>query len=142
MLTHLPQEQRGAAKERLKDVQALRAPDIASAILYMVAQPRHVAVSEMLVQPTESLLWRPCCRGGRAQLPLAGDAVASPAVLAAAQPLATNAPCRKIDVRRSARSAGLTSPSARNQKIVQLSRLSRARRSSFEEMSARMAPAC
>jgi len=34
-------------------VQPMSAQDVADAILYIVTRPRHVAVNEMLVRPTE-----------------------------------------------------------------------------------------
>jgi NADP-dependent 3-hydroxy acid dehydrogenase YdfG len=48
-----------AAQKRVKDwvktMQALRAEDIAEAILYAVSQPKHVNVNEILIRPTEQL---------------------------------------------------------------------------------------
>ena len=38
---------------RLAQMEILRAEDIADAITYIVTRPRHVAVNEMLVRPTE-----------------------------------------------------------------------------------------
>ena len=38
---------------RFADVERLRAEDIADAIVYIVTRPRHVAVNEVLVRPTE-----------------------------------------------------------------------------------------
>jgi NADP-dependent 3-hydroxy acid dehydrogenase YdfG len=40
-------------KKRFADVERLRAEDIADAITYIVTRPRHVAVNEILVRPTE-----------------------------------------------------------------------------------------
>jgi NADP-dependent 3-hydroxy acid dehydrogenase YdfG len=40
-------------KKRFADVERLRAEDIADAITYVVTRPRHVAVNEILVRPTE-----------------------------------------------------------------------------------------
>jgi NADP-dependent 3-hydroxy acid dehydrogenase YdfG len=40
-------------KSRLADVERLTAADIADAIAYVVTRPRHVAVNEVLVRPTE-----------------------------------------------------------------------------------------
>jgi len=34
-------------------VEPLQAPDIADAVTYIVTRPRHVAVNELLVRPTE-----------------------------------------------------------------------------------------
>ena len=35
------------------NMRPLQAEDIAAAILYVVSQPRHVAMNEMLVRPTD-----------------------------------------------------------------------------------------
>ena len=40
-------------KERFADVERLHADDIAEAIVYIVTRPRHVAINEMLIRPTE-----------------------------------------------------------------------------------------
>ncbi|WP_433611383.1 SDR family NAD(P)-dependent oxidoreductase [Dactylosporangium sp. CA-139114] len=40
-------------KQRFEGLEQLQAPDIADAIAYIVARPRHVAVNEMLVRPTQ-----------------------------------------------------------------------------------------
>jgi len=42
-------------KKRFEGVERLRAEDIADAIGYVVTRPRHVAVNEMLVRPTEQV---------------------------------------------------------------------------------------
>ena len=42
----------GMAK-RFADMQRLSAPDIAEAVVFMVTRPRHVAVNEILIRPTE-----------------------------------------------------------------------------------------
>ena len=39
--------------QRFGDIEHLQAPDIADAIAYIVTRPRHVAVNELLVRPTE-----------------------------------------------------------------------------------------
>jgi NADP-dependent 3-hydroxy acid dehydrogenase YdfG len=39
--------------KRFGDVERLQAPDIADAITYIVTRPRHVAINEILVRPTE-----------------------------------------------------------------------------------------
>ncbi len=44
------QEQLG---QRFGDIERLQAPDIADAIAYIVTRPRHVAVNELLIRPTE-----------------------------------------------------------------------------------------
>jgi NADP-dependent 3-hydroxy acid dehydrogenase YdfG len=38
--------------QRFAGVERMKAADIADAILYMVTRPRHVAVNEMLIRPT------------------------------------------------------------------------------------------
>jgi NADP-dependent 3-hydroxy acid dehydrogenase YdfG len=40
-------------RARFATVDRLRAPDIADAVMYIVTRPRHVAVNEMLIRPTE-----------------------------------------------------------------------------------------
>jgi NADP-dependent 3-hydroxy acid dehydrogenase YdfG len=40
-------------KERFADMQRLEADDVASAILYVVTRPRHMAINEILIRPTE-----------------------------------------------------------------------------------------
>ena len=40
-------------KKRFSDMQRMEAEDIADAIGYMVTRPRHVAINELLVRPTE-----------------------------------------------------------------------------------------
>ncbi len=40
-------------KQRFADVERLEARDIAEAIVYVVTRPRHVAVNEILIRPTE-----------------------------------------------------------------------------------------
>lgn len=51
--THLRPEIREQLGSRLAGVQRLEAADIADAVEYIVTRPRHVAVNEMLVRPTE-----------------------------------------------------------------------------------------
>ncbi len=50
---HLRPEIRDQLRSRLADVERLEAADIADAVAYIVTRPRHVAVNEMLVRPTE-----------------------------------------------------------------------------------------
>lgn len=50
---HLRPEIREQLMARFGDIERLEAEDIADAILYIVTRPRHVAVNEMLVRPTE-----------------------------------------------------------------------------------------
>jgi NADP-dependent 3-hydroxy acid dehydrogenase YdfG len=40
-------------KDRFAGIQRLEASDIADAILYIVTRPRHVAVNEILIRPTD-----------------------------------------------------------------------------------------
>ena len=40
-------------KGRFGDIERLEADDIADAISYIVTRPRHVAINEILVRPTE-----------------------------------------------------------------------------------------
>jgi NADP-dependent 3-hydroxy acid dehydrogenase YdfG len=51
--THVRSEIRPQMRQRFADVEPLQADDIADAIEYIVTRPRHVAVNEMLVRPTE-----------------------------------------------------------------------------------------
>jgi NADP-dependent 3-hydroxy acid dehydrogenase YdfG len=51
--SHLRPEVREQLGKRLAGVQRLEAADIADAVEYIVTRPRHVAVNEMLVRPTE-----------------------------------------------------------------------------------------
>jgi NADP-dependent 3-hydroxy acid dehydrogenase YdfG len=53
LATHLRPEVLDQLRARLADVERLEAADIADAIAYIVTRPRHVAVNEMLVRPTE-----------------------------------------------------------------------------------------
>ena len=54
LVTHVREEIRNQLAAA-GDAQKLRAEDIADAILYTVTRPRHVAVNEMLVRPTEQV---------------------------------------------------------------------------------------
>jgi NADP-dependent 3-hydroxy acid dehydrogenase YdfG len=40
-------------RQRFSNVERLQAPDIADAITYIVTRPRHVAINEILIRPTE-----------------------------------------------------------------------------------------
>ena len=40
-------------KQRFSDMDRLEAEDIADAIGYVVTRPRHVAINEVLIRPTE-----------------------------------------------------------------------------------------
>jgi NADP-dependent 3-hydroxy acid dehydrogenase YdfG len=50
---HNRPEVRESISQRFADVELLQAPDIADAITYIVTRPRHVAVNEILIRPTE-----------------------------------------------------------------------------------------
>jgi NADP-dependent 3-hydroxy acid dehydrogenase YdfG len=52
---HLSPDQRTAQAKRLESMEPLQAADIADAIAYVVTRPRHVAVNEILVRPTEQV---------------------------------------------------------------------------------------
>ena len=51
--SHNRPEIRERIAQRFGDVERLRAEDIADAIAYIVTRPRHVAINELLVRPTE-----------------------------------------------------------------------------------------
>jgi len=53
LITHVRPEVREASSRNIADVEPLRAEDIAQAITFVVTRPRHVAVNEILVRPTE-----------------------------------------------------------------------------------------
>jgi NADP-dependent 3-hydroxy acid dehydrogenase YdfG len=53
LATHLRPEVLEQLRARLANVERLEAADIADAVAYIVTRPRHVAVNEMLVRPTE-----------------------------------------------------------------------------------------
>ncbi len=53
LTSHLRPEIREQARKRFSDMEILTSDDIASAIMYMVSRPRHMAVNEMLIRPTE-----------------------------------------------------------------------------------------
>jgi NADP-dependent 3-hydroxy acid dehydrogenase YdfG len=50
---HLRPQIRAQQEARFHDVERLAADDIADAITYIVTRPRHVAVNEVLIRPTE-----------------------------------------------------------------------------------------
>jgi len=50
---HVREEVRKATMGRLMDIERLESEDIADAIAYIVSRPRHVAVNELLIRPTE-----------------------------------------------------------------------------------------
>jgi NADP-dependent 3-hydroxy acid dehydrogenase YdfG len=51
--SHLRPEIQPLVRQRFGDLEPLQADDIADAIEYIVTRPRHVAINEMLVRPTE-----------------------------------------------------------------------------------------
>ena len=51
--THLREEVREQMMKRFGNIERLAAEDIADAIAYIVTRPRHVAVNELLIRPTE-----------------------------------------------------------------------------------------
>ena len=53
VLGHPPTNNRDGIEQRLADVERPEAGDIADAIAWVVTRPRHVAVNEVLVRPTE-----------------------------------------------------------------------------------------
>jgi NADP-dependent 3-hydroxy acid dehydrogenase YdfG len=53
LATHVRPEVREVLKQRLENVERLRADDIADAIAYVVTRPRRVAINEILVRPTD-----------------------------------------------------------------------------------------
>ena len=50
---HLRPEIRAAQEKRFEGLETLAAADIADAITYVVTRPRHVAINEILVRPTD-----------------------------------------------------------------------------------------
>lgn len=53
LTSHMRPEARDEARRRFEGVEELQAQDIADAISYIVTRPRHQAVNELLVRPTE-----------------------------------------------------------------------------------------
>jgi NADP-dependent 3-hydroxy acid dehydrogenase YdfG len=51
--THLSAEQQEAQRRRFADVTQLQATDIADTIVYVLGQPPHVSLNEILVRPTK-----------------------------------------------------------------------------------------
>jgi NADP-dependent 3-hydroxy acid dehydrogenase YdfG len=52
--THITQPEAKAASQRMHEtIRALQADDIARAVVYLVSQPPHVAINEMLIRPTD-----------------------------------------------------------------------------------------
>jgi NADP-dependent 3-hydroxy acid dehydrogenase YdfG len=55
LVTHLRPEVQGMIQQRIGQIERLQSDDIADAISYIVTRPRHVAINELLVRPTEQL---------------------------------------------------------------------------------------
>jgi NADP-dependent 3-hydroxy acid dehydrogenase YdfG len=53
LVSHNRPEVQETLKGRFANMERLEAPDIADAIAYVVTRPRHVAINEVLVRPTE-----------------------------------------------------------------------------------------
>jgi len=53
LASHNREEVQEAMRARFASMQRMEAEDIADAILYIVTRPRHVAVNEMLIRPTD-----------------------------------------------------------------------------------------
>lgn len=55
LVSHVREEGRAALEQRLGQIERLRAEDISDAISYIVTRPRHVAINELLVRPTDQV---------------------------------------------------------------------------------------
>jgi NADP-dependent 3-hydroxy acid dehydrogenase YdfG len=53
LVQHNRPEIQEVVAQRFGDTERLQAADISNAILYMVTRPRHVAINEILIRPTE-----------------------------------------------------------------------------------------
>jgi NADP-dependent 3-hydroxy acid dehydrogenase YdfG len=53
LVSHNRPEVLGAISQRIGAIERLQSDDIARAVVYMVTQPRHSAVNEILIRPTE-----------------------------------------------------------------------------------------
>lgn len=53
LISHNSETVQAALRERFGTTEALHANDIADAVAYVVTRPRHVAINEILVRPTE-----------------------------------------------------------------------------------------
>jgi NADP-dependent 3-hydroxy acid dehydrogenase YdfG len=56
LLTHVRPEVREKVAKRFGNIERLEADDIAEVITFIVTRPRHVAINEVLVRPTEQEL--------------------------------------------------------------------------------------
>jgi NADP-dependent 3-hydroxy acid dehydrogenase YdfG len=53
LASHNRPEIREVIGQTFGDIDRLKAPDIADAIVYIVTRPRRVAINELLIRPTE-----------------------------------------------------------------------------------------
>ena len=53
LASHNRPEIKEAIDERFASIERLQVEDIARAVVYMVTQPRHAAINEILIRPTE-----------------------------------------------------------------------------------------
>ena len=53
LASHLRPAAMAQLQQRFSDIERLQAEDIADAIAYIVTRPRHVAINEILVRPTQ-----------------------------------------------------------------------------------------
>ena len=53
LASHNRPEIQDGMRQRFANMERMKAEDIADAIAYIVTRPRHVAVNEMLIRPTE-----------------------------------------------------------------------------------------
>jgi NADP-dependent 3-hydroxy acid dehydrogenase YdfG len=51
--THLSPEMQQAQRDRFADITVLEATDIANAIMYVLGQPEHVSLNDILIRPTK-----------------------------------------------------------------------------------------
>jgi NADP-dependent 3-hydroxy acid dehydrogenase YdfG len=53
LASHNREEIQVGMRQRFANMERMKAEDIADAIAYIVTRPRHVAVNEMLIRPTD-----------------------------------------------------------------------------------------
>jgi NADP-dependent 3-hydroxy acid dehydrogenase YdfG len=53
LVSHNRPEVRQSLEQRFERMELLQAQDIADAITYIITRPRHVAINEILIRPTE-----------------------------------------------------------------------------------------
>ncbi len=53
LASHNRPEVMASLRQRFGSIERLQSPDVARAVLFMVTQPRHAAINELLVRPTE-----------------------------------------------------------------------------------------